>query len=98
MWDWSIHHMAHTHTHTTAEASKSQACPSLLTSSHGQSLLHAGSGADSKGKAPVGSVRDGGVPCELALLQHYKVINSAYFSPITGEQGRRVCVCVCVCG
>ncbi len=64
--------------------------------SHGQSLLHAGSGADSKGKAPVGSVRDGGVRCELALLQHYKVINSAYFSPITGEQGRRVCASVWV--
>ncbi|KAL4435880.1 hypothetical protein ABPG77_000642 [Micractinium sp. CCAP 211/92] len=37
------------------------------------------------GKAPVGAAPEG-APAELAVLQHSKVINSAYFSPITGRK------------
>lgn len=43
----------------------------------------AGRTGGSKGKAPVGAAPEG-APAELAVLQHSKVINSAYFSPITG--------------
>jgi hypothetical protein len=43
--------------------------------------------ADSKGKAALGSGAPGTQPAELAVLQHKKVINAAYFSPITGEAG-----------
>lgn len=46
----------------------------------------AGRAGDSKGKAPVGAAPEG-APAELAVLQHSKVINSAYFSPITGAGG-----------
>ena len=48
----------------------------------------AGNSADGKGKAAVGGGA-GGSPAELALLQHTKVVNAAYFSPITG--GGRLC-------
>lgn len=50
----------------------------------------AGNTADSKGKAALGSGTPGTQPAELAVLQHKKVINAAYFSPITGKAGRQL--------
>lgn len=47
--------------------------------------LTTGRTGGSKGKAPVGAAPEG-APAELAVLQHSKVINSAYFSPITGRK------------
>ena len=50
----------------------------------------AGASADPKGKAPA---RGGSAahPAELASLAHTKVINSAYFSPVSGRKILTTC-------
>ena len=57
---------------------------------------HAGATAGGKGKAVAGGTDV--LPSELACLRHTKVINSAYFSPLTGAACGRSSQCAFVLG